>query len=210
MRLHGVHPKGRRGRKIGALNCIHSQCFPMRVVGLDLAGSPKNSTGFCILEVEGGKTVHTRLIHSDEEILSDVTSADPDLVAVDAPLIYEGVRRNCDDLLREYGALPVTLKGMEVLAERGRKIASDLKRLGLDYIEVFPTASAKILGVYSKNDFTLQKNMMALDLKGDLNTKILSRDELDAVLASLTGFLYLQGQSEPVGDENGLVHIPLV
>jgi len=182
----------------------------MRVVGLDLAGSHRNVSGYCVLDVGEVKSVTTKLLHSDEEILSELKSAGPDLVAVDAPLVYDGGRRKCDEMLREYGALPVTLKGMGVLAGRGSALASEMKAVKFNYIEVFSTASAKILGIYSKNDFTLQKNMMALDLQGDINTRILSRDELDAVLAAVTGYLHLISQTRSVGDESGVVVVPNV
>jgi predicted nuclease with RNAse H fold len=180
----------------------------MRVVGLDLAGSPRNETGYCVLDVGDVKAVTTRVLHSDDEILYELKSDRPKLTAVDAPLKYDGGKRSCDEMLREYGALPVTLKGMTVLAERGRGLASKLHAEGLECIEVYSTATAKILGLYSKNDFTLQKNMMALDLTGELTSKILSRDELDAVLAAVTAYLHLIGQTKSVGDDAGEIIIP--
>ncbi|MFH1055908.1 MAG: hypothetical protein V1744_07455 [Candidatus Altiarchaeota archaeon] len=179
----------------------------MRVVGLDLAGVPKNDTGYCLLE---DKRVTTRLLHSDDGIISELKSAKPDLVAVDAPLVYDGSRRKCDELLREYGALPVTLRGMETLAVRGRALAGMLDAQGMKYVEVYATASAKILGVYSKDDFTMQKSMTALDLQGDVNTKILVRDELDAIMAAVTGYLHLVGGTRAVGDESGTIVVPNV
>jgi len=181
------------------------------VAGLDLAGSPKNESGYCLLSVEDGvKSVQTQVLYSDEEIFSELLKSSLDLVAVDAPLVYNGVNRRCDELLHGYGALPVTLRGMEFLARRGSGLAREFSRLNLRHIEVFSTASAKILGVYSRNDFTLQKNMMALGLQGDMNGKILSRDELDAVLAAITGYLYLERQTREVGDESGVVVVPEV
>lgn len=184
----------------------------MRIIGLDLAGSPKNGTGYCLLVESGGKkTVFTRILHSDEEILSLLLEERPiDLVAVDAPLVYEGNRRKCDELLREYGALPVTLRGMETLAIRGKAFADLLSSEGFQYIEVFSTASAKVLGVYNKDDFPMQKAMMGLDLDGEVNTRILSRDELDALAAALTGYLHLLGQTKVVGDEQGRIVLPAV
>jgi len=182
----------------------------MRVAGLDLAGSSGNATGYCLLDVGDVKSVVTRTLHSDDEILRELGSARPDLTAVDAPLVYDGGRRLCDDILREYGALPVTLKGMTVLAERGRALVSKLKAAGLEFIEVYSTASAKILGVYSRNDFTFQKSMTALDLQGDVNTRILSRDELDAVMAAVTAYLHRIGQTRSVGDERGVIIIPKI
>jgi predicted nuclease with RNAse H fold len=183
----------------------------MRVVGLDLAGSPKNETGFCLLADSGGKkAVATRLLHSNEEILSELKASRPDLVAVDAPLIYHGERRGCDELLREYGALPVTLRGMETLAQRGKALAAELDDYGFAYIEVYAKASAKILGVYHKDDFPMQKAVMGLDLQGELNSRILTRDELDAVVAAVTGYLHLMGQTRTVGDSSGMVVLPKV
>ena len=182
----------------------------MRVVGLDLAGNPSNATGYCILHAEKTKTVQTRTLHSDEEILSTLSSSKPDLVAVDAPLVYDGQRRLCDDLLRQYGALPVTLPGMEVLAKRGSSLAAQLSERKLPAIEVYANASARILGVYSKKDFTMQKSMMGLSLEGDINSKILTRDELDSVLAALTGYLHLAGQTEKVGQDQATIIVPKV
>lgn len=182
----------------------------MRVVGLDLAGSPKNSTGYCLLAVEDDKkTVSTRLLYSDEEIVSLTADSRADVVAVDAPIKYSGSRRGCDEALREYGALPVTLKGMEVLAERGSKLAPRLTEKGLEVIEVFAKGSAKMLGFYAKDDFAMQKSMMALDLSGDMSTKIMSRDEMDAVAAAITGYLYLVGKARAVGEDE-TVYVPVV
>ena len=185
--------------------------FSMMVVGVDLAGSSKNETGFCVLTVEGErKTVETRVLHSDEDIFSAIAEAKPDLVAVDAPLRYDGVNRKCDELLRQYGALPATLPGMEVLARRGVSVARKLEEMGFGFIEVYSTASAKILGVYSKKEFEMQKNFLSLNLDGDINNKLLIKDELDAVSAAVTGFLHLVGQTKVVGDESGFIVIPSV
>jgi uncharacterized protein len=183
----------------------------MRVAGLDLAGSPKNQTGYCLLTcLAGGNEVVTRLLRSDEEIMAQLAQGKPDLVAVDAPLLYDGVRRRCDDLLRQYGALPVTLKGMETLALRGRGLAARLKAAGLANIEVHAVSCAKILGVWHKDDFTMQKAMMGLNLQGDVNTRILTRDELDAIMAAVTGYLHLIGQAETVGGADGVIVVPKV
>lgn len=181
----------------------------MKFAGIDLSGNPKNNTGFCILDVESNKkTVSTCLLQSDSSIINATVDAGPQLTAVDAPLTYLGVKRKCDELLQEYGTLPVTLPGMEMLAKRGVKIAKELDGTNVKYIEVFPTATAKILGVYSRDDMQLQKNMMKLDLEGEINTRFLVRDELDSILAALTGYLHLLGQTKTVGDEGGVIVVP--
>lgn len=183
----------------------------MRFVGVDLAGSSKNETGFCILTVENDKKfVETRIVHSNEELIAAIVDVKPDLVAVDAPLIYEGANRKCDEMLRQYGALPATLPGMETLAKRGVFVARELKERNIKYIEVFSTASAKILGVYSKQEFQMQKNMMSLNLDGDANKRLLTKDELDAISAALTAYLHTLGETKTIGDESGIIVVPEV
>jgi predicted nuclease with RNAse H fold len=183
----------------------------MRVVGVDLAGSSRNETGVCVLDVEGeSKHVATRIVHENDELLAVIGEFKPDLVAVDAPLTYNGVRRNCDELLRQYGALPVTLPGMEALAKRGSILARELETRKVPYIEVYSTATAKILGFYSKDEFSMQKSMMALSLDGDINVRLLTKDELDAVSAAMTAYLHLLGRTVLVGGDGGAVAVPSV
>jgi predicted nuclease with RNAse H fold len=183
----------------------------MRVVGLDLSGSPKNETGFCLLVAEeGDKNVQTGIIHTNDDIIAKVLASKPDVVCIDAPLTYDGGRRKCDEILAELGALPVTLRGMESLAIRGRGLAQQLRKQGVDCIEVFAAGSAKTLGVFSKDDLTMQKAIMGLDLKGDLDARILTRDELDAIVAAMTGYLHLMGQTKAVGDGRGMIMLPSV
>ncbi len=121
----------------------------MKVAGIDLAGNPKNDTGFCIMQTaDNKKTVATSILHSNQDIIEKLAKTKPELVAIDAPLIYEGKNRRCDDELRDYGALPVTLRGMETLARRGAGLAAELRENGIKFIEVHSTTSAKILGFF--------------------------------------------------------------
>ena len=185
----------------------------MKIIGIDLAGNPKNDTGFCILNVEnetGEKSVTTRILHSNSEIIKKIIQIKPELIAIDAPLIFSGKQRECDNKLRKYGALPVTLKGMEVLAVRGAGLADELEQMHLNFIEVFSTASAKILGLHKSRGTLIQKELINMGLKGDTEKRMLSKDELDAIFAAITGYLYLIGQSESIGDENGKIIVPKV
>ncbi len=179
----------------------------MRVVGLDLAGVEKNATGFCFLEDSSGKTVTTSLVHNDGEILSGIDGVSPDIVAVDAPLDYAGVERVCDRSLRQYGVLPATMPGMRTLAGRGTLLAKKIRDAGFDCIEVSVRASSRILGIDGREDFTVQKRLLGLDLGGDISSRILTRDELDAVCCALTGYLYVMGDTETI---EGQVVLPRV
>ncbi|RLI88564.1 MAG: DUF429 domain-containing protein [Candidatus Altiarchaeales archaeon] len=183
----------------------------MKVVGIDLAGNPKNDTGFCSMEVKGDKKyVSTRILHSDSEIIDKLKEIKPELVAIDAPLTYTGVNRKCDDNLHKYGALPVTLRGMETLARRGTRLADELKRMNFRFIEIFSTATAKILGFYDKRETIMQRNLIKSGIEGDIEKRFLTRDELDAIFAAITACLYLNGSTEAVGDDNESIIIPKV
>jgi len=165
----------------------------VKLAGIDLAGMSKNPTGYCLLSIDGErKTVDTKIFYSDDDIVSQLELDKPALTAFDAPLVFENKERECDRTLREYGALPVTLSGMSFLAERGSELAAAL-RPRMELIEVSVKASCRILGVYHKDDFRYQKNLMGLDLDGAVNTKLLSRDELDAIVAAITAFLHKDG-----------------
>jgi len=183
----------------------------MRFIGIDLAGSPKNDTGFCVLEVTGkDKIIAVTLLHSDSEIIEKIRKTSPDLIAIDAPLTYAGINRECDSILSPYGALPVTLRGMEVLAKRGTTLAAELRKTGCKYIEVYAKASGKILGLYDEEESSVQRMLLAIGLCGDLERRILSRDEIDAIFAALTAYLYTTGSTEEAGDESGKIILPKV
>lgn len=183
----------------------------MKVAGLDLAGNPKNDTGFCILQVTADrKHVSTSILHSDSEILERLKKTKPDLTAIDAPLMYNCVNRKCDDELREYGALPVTLRGMETLAKRGCRLAEKLREDNLEFIEVFSTATAKILGFYDRKEVVMQKNLISSGMDGSVNERMLSKDEIDAIFAAITACLHISKKTVAVGDEEGKIITPCV
>lgn len=162
-----------------------------RVTGIDLAALPKNPTGMCTI----GTTVFLSTLHTDREILSYVHRMKPDIVAVDAPLMEKVRVREADRLLKKYGAMPPTMPSMKLLAERANHIVS---QLDVQVIEVFPTASAKILGIYERNWRSMAEK---------IGVPARTKHELDAYLAAYTAHLFLLGRAELVG---GDVVIPKV
>jgi len=170
-------------------------------IGIDLAGLEKNKTGFCILE---DNVAETFILHTDDEIVENVKKVKPDVVGIDAPLIYPPKIRKCDRTLKKCGAMPPTMKSMSILSKRGFFLAKKLK--GFNVIEVFPTASAKILGVYNKDINMVVQGLLNLGLI--INNSISTKDEVDALLAALTGLLHLHELTEDVGDKEGVVICP--
>ncbi len=183
----------------------------MKVVGIDLAGNPKNDTGFCVMQIVGStKTVSTSILHSDEEIIQKLKKVAPDLTAIDAPLTYDGQARRCDDLLRDYGALPVTLRGMETLAKRGVHLAELMRENEIRFIETHAVSTAKILGLHEKSETYMQKNLIASGMDGSIMERMLCKDEVDAIFAAISAFLHLENKTTAVGDARGTVIIPKV
>jgi len=185
----------------------------MKIIGIDLAGSPKNPTGVCVLEVgeNDEKITSVRILHNNGEILEFVLSFEKvDIVCVDAPLTFYEGGRLCDQQLHRYGALPITLKGMKTLALRGVDLAGKFNENSINFIEIFSTASAKILGLYDKDLMRRQKLLINSKIAGDTENKILTKDEIDAILAAITGYLHLIDMTETVGDDRGYIVIPRV
>jgi predicted nuclease with RNAse H fold len=190
------------------------------VVGVDLAGSPKRNTGICLLK---GMTVTTlATVHSDEEILSFIERARPDLVAVDAPLNLPPGRRSleerneehfrpCDRELLRRGIrfFPITLGPMRSLTRRGIALKNILLQRGYKVIEIYPGAAQDIWKIARKQGglSRLRRGLEKLGLKG--LAKNMNGDELDAVSGALVGRLYLKGQAEVLGNfSEGAIVIP--
>src|SRR5690606_24326692 len=84
--LAGIHGfwvrEGRMGREVTVSGATRKTAKD-RILGLDLAGSPRRPTGFCVLR---GRRVQVGHVFSEEDILALIAAAAPQLVAIDAPL----------------------------------------------------------------------------------------------------------------------------
>ncbi len=168
----------------------------MIVIGVDLAGKPSNPTGLCAKEGEG-KVFKT--VYSEKEITSFIEEFKPLVVAIDAPIMKGEPRiRLADKLLRRYGALPPTLESMRDLTIRGSRLAERLSK-HYEVIEVFPTATAKILKIY-RRDYRRTADILGVNVR--------NKHELDAYLCCLTAEYYLKGEVERIGDSDGWVIVP--
>lgn len=190
------------------------------VAGIDLAGSPKRNTGICVLR--GMTLASCATLHDDEEILSLVASADPDIIAIDAPLNLPPGRRTIEDrsgehfrpcdrelLKRGIRFFPITLGPMRSLTTRGIALKKALTRRGFDVIEVYPGAAQDIWKIARKQGglSKLRRGLEGLGLKG--LTRGMNGDELDAATAALVGRHYLQGRAEVLGSfSQGAIVIP--
>ena len=188
------------------------------IVGIDLAGSPRRPTGICILN---GLRARTHIAYSDEEILSHVSRARPDLVPIDAPLtLPEGRKtihdrsgvhfRECDLALRQRGIkfFPITLGPMRMLTERGMALKVEIEKMGFRTVECYPGGAQDVWRIprQHKDREGLLQGLARMGVKG--LTGSMTGDELDAVTAALTGLWLLLGKGEMLGGEQGIL-LPL-
>lgn len=198
-----------------------------KIVGIDLAGSPRRPTGYCLID---GDQVFLKVLFTDDEIMEDLYSTGPELVAVDAPLSLppgrptideqNGVHfRPCDLELRKRGLkfFPVTIGPMRMLTERGIKIKERLEKIGVRVIEIYPGGAQDIWGLprAKQNPEQLQSGLLAMLRKSGLRLAETVRaresflpDELDALTAALVGWQYRQRKAEIYGFEPWIIVMP--
>ena len=180
------------------------------IIGIDLAGVPKNPTGWASWK---NKTISTCHLYENREILEQLTKIKPILVVIDAPLSLpkEGAIRKADREMyrRGYPVFPPRFPAMEKLTLRAMEITQQIKREESHIIEVHPTSTRKALKMPAKDWKEIQSIFIRLGLEGDLKTRALTPHEIDAVTAALTGYLHLQGKTELIGnEEEGYIVVP--
>jgi uncharacterized protein len=195
------------------------------ILGLDLAGSPRRPTGFCVLR---GRRVTVGHLFGDEDIFAMVDTAAPRLIAIDAPLALPAGRccllntcacagtthfRVSDHELRRLGIrfFPMTLGPMRQLTERGMRLKAALEDRGLTVIETYPGAAQDIWGIPRQRDVAgLRHGLSRFRLQG-LQRSEPSPHVLDAVTCALVGQLYLSGTASSLGspDEALMILPPL-
>ena len=193
-------------RKVSAL-CI---------LGLDLAGSPRRPTGFCVLR---GRRVTVGHLFDDGEIFATIESVDPQLIAIDAPLVLPAGRccltdtcscartthfRASDLELRRLGIrfFPITLGPMRQLTQRGIQLKETLEAQGIAIIETYPGAAQDIWGIPRQRDVVgLRRGLGRFRLQG-LGRSERSPHVLDAVTCALVAQLYLEGNFSSLGSSH--------
>lgn len=199
----------------------------MKIMGIDLAGKVDNPTGMCVLKPDNGGDnngkgdtltgceIYLTTQHTNEEILQKICEVNPALIVIDAPLSLPKGRcclekdcecavgghfRQSEREIRRYGpVLPLTFTGMKMLTMRGVGLARDLSGKYL-LKETHPRTVGKMLGFHH-----LKKNLDEyFIIPSETN-----EHELDAILAALCGFFYINDCYLELGDsEEGTIILP--
>jgi hypothetical protein len=183
----------------------------MQIVGVDLSGDPCNPTGWAMLH-DGIFKVKT--LYEDSEILFETVSAQPTLVAIDAPLTLpqKGFMRLADQEMRRrgYQVFPPSFKGMKMLTERAKRLVKKLEETKITVIEVHPLSTRRALRMSLRNWKRIQEEFLKMGFSGDPQQTQLTPHEIDAMTAALTANLHLQGITESLGDaDEGFKIIPV-
>ncbi len=195
----------------------------VKVVGIDLAGSEKRSTGMCVLE-RNQATVS--VAYTDDEILEAI-GKDVQAVAIDAPLSLPKGRcclrdecpcagqahfRVCDLELRRMKIkfFPITLGPMRRLTLRGLALKEKLEERGLRVFETYPGAAQDLWGIPRQKDPQgLKQGLKRFKLKGNWERPGVTKDELDALTCAVVAREELAGNTIAIGDpEEGLMILP--
>lgn len=195
---------------------------PLVVVGIDLAGSERRDTGFCVMDSR--MRCEISLLHTDVEIVSATLAAKPQVVSVDAPLFLPKGRKNletrgpphfrkCDRELQRMHIrfFPITLGPMRMLTARGIKLRREMELRGLEVVESFPGAIQDILRIPRKQDglLLLAQALRSYEIDFGRPDSELCGDELDAVTLALVGLFYTRKQYRAIGDPSeGLMILP--
>lgn len=184
----------------------------MKIIGLDLAGSEKRITGFCLMGYEIDEISELK---TNDEIISRVKDIKPDLIAIDSPLNFpeKGNWRKAEHEMNKRRIKffpPRGLLAMEQLVVRAMALKELFEKKGILVIEVYPGAFYDIMKMpRKKNDLEIKRLLKLYNLS--LSRRKYSQDELDAVIAAFTGRLFLEAKVEFIGDEEeGQIVVPKV
>ena len=202
----------------------------VKVLGVDLAGSPHRTSGICVLafhkregrveEKEGAEgnaegswdeklwrwtACYFRSVRADDEILSVAREEKPAVVGIDAPLSFSGKPfRDCDSAVRHLcPVLPLTFSGMRKLAERGMRLASKLRAL-----RSAEGWRVDVIEVFPRASERVFGTRMKEKLK-DVLSLARNRHEYDAFLCALTARCYFEGKFQALGAKEKII-VPLV
>ena len=191
----------------------------LRVVGIDLTGSEKRASGWCLLNGSEAKVASK---FSDDELIEATMDARPHLVSIDSPLCLPagrisigdddpgrarfGIMRECERELKRRGVnvYPCLIPSMQKLTERGMHLARALRERGLPVIESYPGAAQDIMRIPRKGAGLewLKTGLREFGITGDYETENVTHDELDAITSALVGTFHLAGMSEALGSDD--------
>ena len=203
-------------------------------IGIDLTSSPAKSSACIGLDIDLN-LAFAGLLSADADLVALVTSENPSLTAIDAPLTLpeglccleegcgcqpeHGRGRECERQLAKLGTPCYFTTKRSIIKEmvcRGVALRSTLDNRGFRVIEVYPYATkvrlwGKPIPSKSKPDGLAFLRARLAELMPSLAPYVadLSHDLCDAAAAAYTAYLHYSSKTEQVGSlEEGVICIP--
>jgi predicted nuclease with RNAse H fold len=104
---------------------------------------------------------------------------------------------------------PVTLGPMRTLTKRGVRLRKQLEKLCFTVIETYPGAAQDLLDIRRKQHGLklLQQSLTNLGCTGDITTRELTGDELDAISCALVAKDYAEGNYLAIGNPEEIMMV---
>ena len=206
-------------------------------LGIDPTTSESKPSGCAVLDGSAA-LIYVGRVSTDAEIISLSERWSPEVVAIDSPLflprglwcldedcshpccnVWAGEKRVAErELYRQGIRLYWTTRKtfIKAMIYRSMELRRTLEARGISVIEVYPYASKVRLFELPLPKKTTKAGRQRLQecLEGLVSGlsehgRLLSHDELDAIVAAYTAYLHGQGQAEAVGDrEEGFIYVP--
>ena len=180
----------------------------VRACGVDLAVSRRRCTGYAVVDDEGGSLTLRKLkcLHSSEEVIEEVATDSPDVVAVDAPLSGGGRVREVERAMWRSGfkVLPPSMPGMRELARAGEALAKALRSAGFKVVETHPKSALRSSGVSSFGELLKAFHVSLGAYAEELSS---SKDLRDALISALVAYCVVRGCAEGIAGGNDVIYI---
>ena len=204
-------------------------------LGIDLTSLPRRPTAYAVLHGDGS-LVDVGLAREDAELLALIDRWRPRFVAIDAPLSLprglccleetcpclpvapNGLKAAERELFRQGISLYATTKRsmIKAMVYRAMGLRRTLEERGYVVLEVYPhAAKVRLWGKSIPKKTTpdgrrwLRERLEGLVPGLAEHGGRLGHDQLDAIVAAYTAYLYDRGRAEGVGDrDEGLIYVP--
>ncbi len=134
---------------------------------------------------------------------------------IDAPLSFpkRGYFRECEKKLQKMGIRILPPLFIREIAEKGIKIAKNLRDRNVEVFEVYPYATRVLLSIAPHEKKRKREGMLKIlkDLREYIDVPdVSSHDLIDAVISALTVKMFVEGKGEMICGEDGCIIVPKI
>jgi len=188
------------------------------VIGIDLGGKEKKTTGVCILAREGKNLIFAEDYCSKckdifgKDILKTINPylQNTGVIAIDAPLTKGGGKGKMrlyekflsTEIFREERVTPIPPALMPELCNFALELRKKLEKMGfvldINLIEVFPTMAKKLC----------EENLISLVIGKDFKILCKTENQKSAIICAILAYLHSKFKTRYLGYKDGFLFLP--